>query len=296
MPVQTSLPVHVNGHFALDPGRRGLWKDADSKDPLALWNRMIKKNVLAPGYADLILEARKLMPFSKRETDDITPCFFPGKLFAEVGLSWYHNLFPNIQDKDWSVLSLALYAFLANNKKPVLPVVTADQPKSTQRPEDMPRRIQRWLPVQEVFVVDKYKSEGVTDELIRILLEILLPVARYSPKSVQEGFGEAGSAPRIVSPESVVSVLGNFFSSNSECKIGILLCNMEATTVVDVSNLRKLIICCKKMKNFRESLIGLPLLLTADNMLRVFSPNEKVYCSEFCDLLPRQLLPLFILK
>ena len=286
LPVRTSLPLHVNGHFALDPGRRALRKDADSKDPLALWNRMIKKNVLGPGYANLILEARKYMQFSECEGDDKTSCFFPGKLSAEVGLSWYHKLFPGVQDEDWSVLSLAFYAFLAN--KPVLPVVTADEAKSTERSEDMPRRIRRWLSVQEVFFVDKYKCESVNDELINLLLKIHLPVARYSPQSVQQGFEEAGSAPRIVSPESVVSVLGNFCSSNSECRIGVLPCNIEATTIVDESNLKKLIIYCKKMKNFRESLIGLPLLLTADNMLRVFSSDEKVYCSEFCDLFPER--------
>ena len=77
LPCSTSLPVHVNGHFALDPGRRGLWKDADSKDLLTLWNIMIKKNVLAPGYANLILEARKFMPFSEFESDDKTSCFLP---------------------------------------------------------------------------------------------------------------------------------------------------------------------------------------------------------------------------
>ena len=286
LPVRTSLPVHVNGHFALDPGRRGLWKDADSKDPLALWNSMIKKNVLGPGYANLILEARKYMQFSERDGDDKTSCFFPGKLSAEVGLSWYHKLFPGVQDEDWSVLSLALYEFLAN--KPVLPVVTADEAKSTERSEDMPRRIQRWLPVQQVFFVEKYNSEGVTDELITILLKIHLPVARYSPTSVQEGFKKAGRASRVVSPENVVSVLDNFLCSSSECKIGTLPCDVEATTISNVSNLRKLIIYCKKMKNLRKRLTGLPLLLTADNMLRVFSPDKKVYCSEFCDLFPKR--------
>ena len=170
----------------------------------------------------------------------------------------------------------------------MLPVVTEDQPKSTQRSEDMPRRVQRWLPVQEVFVVDECKCEGVTDELIRILLDIYLPVARYSPKSVQQGFEGAGTAPRVLSPESVGSALCNFSCMNAECKIGDLPCKIEATTIVDVSNLINLITYCKKIKNVREHLTGLPLLLTADNVLRVFSPEENVYCSEFCDLFPRR--------
>ena len=291
LPVRTSLPVHVNGHFAVDPGRRGLWKDADSKDPFALWNRMIKKNVLAPGYAKLILEARKFMLFGELESDDKTSCFFPGAASADAGLSWYHNLFPTIQDNDWSVLSLALYAYLAKNREPALPIVTADEAKPNERPDDMPRRIKRWLPVQEVFFVDKYKypkNPDITDEHIKIFLDIRLPVARYARISVQQGFEKAGITLRVVSPESIVSALGNFLSTSSECRIGVLPCNIEATTIAKVSNLIKLIVYCKNVENFRGRLNGLPLLLTADNMLRVFSPNEKVYCSEFCDLFPRR--------
>ena len=286
LPVRTSLPVHVNGHFALDSGRRELWKDTESKDPLALWNIMIKKNVLAPGYANLILEAQNYMQYSERDGDNKTSCFFPGKLSAELGLSWYHRLFPDIQNGDWSVLSLALYAFLANNKEPVLPVVISDEPKSNERSEDMPRRIQRWLPAQEVFFVNKYKyprHPDVTDEHIKIFLDIHLPVARYSPKSVQEGFEKADASLRVVSPESIVSAL-----ANSECRIGELPCNIEDTTIGNESKLRELILYCKHIENFRDRLAGLPLLLTADNMLRVFSPDEKAYCSEFCDLFPKR--------
>ena len=291
LPVRTSLPVHVNGHFALDPGRRDLWKDADSKDPLAQWNAMIKENVLAPGYANLILEARKYMQFCEREGEDKTSCFFPGKASAEAGLSWYHNFFPNVLDDSWFPLTLALYAFLANNKKPVLPVVVADEPKANHRPDNMPWRIRRWFPVQDVFFVNKYKypeNPEVTDSLMKIFLEIQLPVAGHSPISVQQGFEKAGSAPRVVSPESVVLALRNFSFKNAECNIGALPCKIEDTTISCLSKLRKLITYCKRGENFRESLTGLPLLLTADGVLRVFSQEEKVYCSKFSDLFPRR--------
>ena len=286
LPVQTSLPVHVNGHFALDSGRRVLWKDTEFKDPLTLWNIMIKKNVLVPGYANLILEAQNYMQYSERDSDNKTSCFFPGKLSAELGLSWYHRLFPSIQNGDWSVLSLALYAFLASNKEPVLPVVISDESKSTERSDDMPRRVQRWLPVQEVFFVNKYKYQknpDVTDEYIKIFLDIGLPIARYSPESVQEGFEKVGASLRVVSPVSIVSAL-----ANSECTIGNLPCLIEDTTINNESKLRKLIRYCKHLENFRDRLAGLPLLLTADNMLRAFSTDEKVFCSEFCDLFPKR--------
>ncbi len=292
LPARTDLPVHVNGHFALDPGRRDLWKDPDSKGPLALWNTMIKRNVLAPGYASLILEARNYMRFCERDGENKTSYFFPGKLSAEAGLSWYHNLFPGVQDDLWSPLTLALYEFLANNQKPVLPVVIADdEPESNKRSDDMPRRIQRWLPVQDVFFVKNDKNPKnleVTDGLMKVFLEIQLPVAGHSPISVQEGFEKAGSVLRIVSPKSVVLALRNFSSRDAECKIGTLPCNIQATTIGNESILRKLIIYCKRGENFREHLLGLPLLLTADGVLRVFSEEEKVYCSKFFDLFPKR--------
>ena len=291
LPVRTSLPVHVNGHFALDTGRRDLWKEVDSKDPLALWNAMIKKNVLAPGYASLIFEARKYMQFCERDCEDKTSCFFPGKASAEAGLSWYHNLFPDVLDKSWSPLTLALYAFLANHKKPVLPVVVADEPTANEQSDNMPRRIQRWFPVQDVFFVNKYKypkNPEVSDDIMKIFLGIQLPVAGHSPTSVQHGFEKAGSTLRVVSPESVMLALCCFSSKNAECNIGTLPCNIEDTMITSVSKLRKLITYCKRGANFRESLTGLPLLLTADGVLRVFSQEEKVYCSKFSDLFSKR--------
>ena len=291
LPVRTPLPVHINGHFALDNGRRGLWNDLDSKNPLELWNTMIKKNVLAPGYASLILEAQKYMRFSEREGEDKASCFFPGKESAEAGLSWYHNLFPGVLDKSWSPLTLTLYAFLAKTMKPVLPVVIADEPNDNERPDDMPRRIQRWLPLQDVLFVNNYiipENLKVTDNLMKILLEIQLPVVEHSPVSVQQGFEKAGCVVRVVSPDSVMLALRDFSSSNAECKIGTLPCNIEETTIGNESKLRKLITYCEKGEKFYEYLPGLPLLLTADVVLRVFSEEEKAYCSTFCDLFPKQ--------
>ena len=291
LPAHIPLPVNVNGHFAIDPGRRDLWKDADSKYPLAIWNNMIKKNVLAPGYANLILEARKYMRFSEHEDEDKTTCFFPSKATAEAGLSWYHNLFPNVLDATWAPLTTALYSFLAREKKPVLPVVVVDKPNENEKFESMPRRIQRWLPVQDVLFVNKYrnpKDPEVTDVLINIFLDIYLPVAGYSTTTVQEGFEKSGFVARVVSPETVMLALHTFSSTNAaECKIGSLPCKIEHTTIQNESKLRKLIIYCRGEK-FSRYLTGLPLLLTADGILRVFSEEQKAYCSKFSDLFPKR--------
>ncbi|XP_028405565.1 sacsin-like [Dendronephthya gigantea] len=290
LPVRIPLPVHVNGHFAIDSGRRDLWKDADSTDPQALWNTMIKRNVLAPGYACLLEEARKYIPYCERETEDKTSWFFPGKLSAQVGLAWYNKLFPTVGEDSWGALTASVYKFLANTKKPVFPVVVPDQTKSEERPEDVPRRIRGWFSVQNVFFVDRCKSSNISEDLMKILLEIRLPIAEHSSITVPQGFEKAAICPpRFVTPESVVLALRNFSNKNSECEVGVLPCDIEMTTISNEKNLKTLIDYCKRVKNFSQYLSGLPLLLTADSVLKVFSEEEKVYCSEFSDLFPRRL-------
>ena len=289
LPVRTPLPVHVNGHFAIDRGRRGLWKDADSNDILAQWNNIVMKHVLAPGYATLIREARNYIPFCERQGEDKTSVFFPIESAAGAGLAWYHNLFPNIQDEQWSALTVTLYIFLAQSKEPVLPVVVEDKPESSGRPENVPQRIRGWFSVQNVFFM--YKDPNcltLTATRMKTFLEIRLPIAGYSPMSIQQGFEKAECATRVVSPENVVEVLGNFDSTNAECEIGNLPCRIEDTTISNTGKLKTLISYCQRAQNIRVCLVGLPLLLTADGVLRVFSQEEKAYCSEFSDLFPKR--------
>ena len=287
LPVYTSLPVHVNGHFALDPARRALWRDTDLTKPLPKWNNLMKSHVLAPGYASLILEARNYMPYCKNESEDKKLCFFPSKDTAELGLHWYHKLFPNLSDSkdEWNILAIEVYRFLGSTRAPVLPLVVADKVDNDEDPKKAPRRIRNWLSVQEGFFLDKANTP---ESLWKVLLEIRLPVLTSSPLTIRHGFEEVDVTPRLVSPESVITALRNFCSVNSECEIGNLPSKIEHTLIRSTRNLKKLICYCQIEKNFASLLIGLPLLLTADGILRVFDENNKVYCSQFSDLFPRR--------
>ena len=57
LPIETGLPVHVNGYFELSSNRRDLWLGTDlegSGRAKAEWNKAVLQDVLAPLYADLI--------------------------------------------------------------------------------------------------------------------------------------------------------------------------------------------------------------------------------------------------
>ncbi len=58
LPLKTGLPVHINGHFALDhEARRALWWDEES-GPKTDWNFMLMREVIARAYVTLLRKVR----------------------------------------------------------------------------------------------------------------------------------------------------------------------------------------------------------------------------------------------
>uniref|UniRef100_A0A8D2J375 Sacsin/Nov domain-containing protein n=1 Tax=Varanus komodoensis TaxID=61221 RepID=A0A8D2J375_VARKO len=56
LPVQTGLPIHVNGNFAVDSGRRDLRKDSSEGSTDAAWNDSLLRCLVAPLYCQLLEE------------------------------------------------------------------------------------------------------------------------------------------------------------------------------------------------------------------------------------------------
>ena len=62
LPAETGLPVHANGFFELSANRRDIWYGTDMVGAGKLrsdWNCALLQDVIAPSYAQLILNARK---------------------------------------------------------------------------------------------------------------------------------------------------------------------------------------------------------------------------------------------
>ena len=119
LPVTTSLPVHVNGHFALDGSRRDLWFDPSNTCRKTKWNAFMKKKVLGPAYASLIIKAREHIPHCENDVDKI---YFSSQEDAKKALEWYHNLFPDPTADKWEAVSVAVYQ--CSKESEILPVVS----------------------------------------------------------------------------------------------------------------------------------------------------------------------------
>ena len=127
LPVTTHLPVHVNGHFALNDSRRNLWQEQSKfrTSEKQEWNENLIKRIVVPAYAKFLLEARAYVELtvpSASETEE------PRKQL-EDGLGWFYGLFPQLtesRDHYWDMLAREVYRYIAECRLPLL--VLTDQP------------------------------------------------------------------------------------------------------------------------------------------------------------------------
>lgn len=289
LPVETGLPVHLNGQFILDNSRRNLWKDDGVQGPRAQWNNFIKNNVLAPAYAELIVSARTCIPgISKGD-----PWYFNDITEAKNGLKWYHSIFPDSDGvhSEWKSIVLTVYRLLASSNQPVLPILR-DQP-SPRPPMTSPRTFSRfgtkplfpclWVPPcsdreeQQALFSDLSNSELET-----LLLKIGVPIV-YAPPRLYTSFKQAAAMVKTVSPEDVMAIISKHRDSTD-----VLPCSINGTTFKQASELKLLIEYCMGDDNFLQRLDGLPLLLTEDEVLREFDSRNPVFLTPFSSLLSSQ--------
>uniref|UniRef100_A0A1I8JDF1 HEPN domain-containing protein n=1 Tax=Macrostomum lignano TaxID=282301 RepID=A0A1I8JDF1_9PLAT len=84
LPLTTDLPVHINGHFALDPSRRSLW-EAHSSDASAEWNNLLVSTALPVCYATLLEAATQRLPLEDPIESDGSPLLGVARLSSNSG-------------------------------------------------------------------------------------------------------------------------------------------------------------------------------------------------------------------
>ncbi|XP_061184826.1 sacsin-like [Saccostrea echinata] len=119
LPLITGLPVHINGHFALDhEARRNIWWPDDASSDLKLaWNTCLIDNVIVPTYISTI-QYLKTALFPNIDTR---------KPWRQ--LDKFHKAFPwkaKLKDKVWEYMAKILYNQIAETGCPVFPIVRRD--------------------------------------------------------------------------------------------------------------------------------------------------------------------------
>ena len=142
LPVETGLPLHVNGNFALDhETRRNLWTDKNDRSRID-WNNGLIKYVIASCYLTLLDKVRSLLelPVTK-STDILTLNCSRDDLVDKI--RYYERLFPlaGYTSQYWVDLVASVYQGMNYKRMRLLPVVNdCTSNKSTPRVE------LKWLP------------------------------------------------------------------------------------------------------------------------------------------------------
>ncbi|XP_022789409.1 sacsin-like [Stylophora pistillata] len=294
LPVNTGLPVHVNGHFYLDSARRNLWQDEKEEGFGSQWNHFIKTKVLSQAYISVMLVARGHLPGSKER--DVT-CFST-EYNLHKGMQWYHNLFPNLKSvqSQWKVLGEAVFKTICNEDAKLLPLTkkTSDETMEAsqvsqaaavvQVNESDFREVRRcfWLPPSQGFFNNLTQGSEFQIALGKILLRVGFKLL-YSSATLFWNFKEADTNVREITPEFVIQ-----FLKENPNSIGDLPCPVEETTLGSVKGVLLLLGYCMEAKRFPGEMLGTPLLLTEDNVLRRFNTDSQVFLSLFADLVPTQ--------
>lgn len=289
LPVNTGLPVHVNGYFALDNSRRGLWTDEDGKGSMTQWNDFIKTQVLVPAYASLIMSARQHIA----GIQEGTTWFVSDKNDAASGLQWYYNLFPELEkvNSDWTDLAASLYRYIAITGQAVLPIIQEQGNNSVREAKRRPHTTQSlqermtcfWMPPADDEEERHAFFSNLNDPgLERILLKIGLPLLN-SPERICGHFKVTGAAVRQVTPEVVMS-----FLASPRCNVGVLPHSIDDTTFESPEKLAQLVNFCMKSDAFLDRLDGLPILLTEDDVLSHYDSSIPVFLTPYSELITQQ--------
>ena len=123
LPIETNLPVHINGHFALDhEARRNLWWD-ETSGYRSDWNNALLSDVIASCYLTLLDEVRRFyqLPVTPGELENLSCCEHDlAERFKD-----FEKLFPKFDghDSHWNTLVKSVYKKMDEKRCRLLPVV-----------------------------------------------------------------------------------------------------------------------------------------------------------------------------
>ena len=318
LPFETDLPVHINGHFALDhEARRHLWRDEDG-GYRSDWNNALLRDVIPSCYLALLDEVRGFLELPVMKDYATHHSLNCNDRTILKRLDSYEEYFPRLssQDPHCQTLVNAVYNEMCNKERRLIPSVKMLQ-ESCATNQEVDRKV-TWFPLNGAgkdqiyfndfgrkgcFAASPQRSERESNEetttlkksevhkinqksrLEEILLATGLNLAAFSI-SVFDSLREAGVTVNCISPSAVMAFFKSCSSPDSPCKIEKIPCPVDKTPFKDAEGVICVLKYCKDAEKFLKNLEGMPLLLTQDNYLHTFSTDEPQCLSCYTDILP----------
>ena len=306
LPIETDLPVHINGHFALDhEARTNFWRN-ESGGYKRDWNNVLMSDVIASCYLTLLDKVRRFyhLPVTHTSQEVTLSC---SKDWLAANVDIFQRLFPCMAQANPYLTTLVKSVYQEMDRKCLrfLPVLRDDTSE-----DSTPTCQLAWLPltghgkdkaffnclgVNDCFspfqtrrfsakeVERLYKERASFQE---ILLQTGFNLVAFSLSVFREA-QESGVHPFCVSPSDVIEFYKSFSGEIPLCKVGSLYVDVRDTPLKNVETVTTILTYCKDSEKFLEKLSGLPLLVTQDNHLHAFSTIDPKFLSCHHGILPR---------
>ena len=316
LPIETDLPVHINGHFALDhEARTNFWRN-ESGGYKRDWNNVLMSDVIASCYLTLLDKVRSFyhLPVTHTSEEVTLSC---GKDWLAANVDIFERLFPSMAQGNPYLTTLVKSVYQEMDRKCLrfLPVLR------DETSEDCTPTCQlAWLPLtgngkEKAFFnclgendcfsavqtrrfseseneMERLKAKRASFE--EILLQTGFNMVAFSLSVFKEA-QDSGVHPHCVSPSAVMEFYKSYSGEIPLCKVGSLHVDVRDTPFKNVENVATILTYCKDSEKFLEKLPGLPLLVTQDNHLHAFSTIDPKFLSRHHEILP-QCTEMFVHK
>ena len=263
LPIQSNLPVHVNGHFLVDDSRKHL--ETMTHEGLGNWNQLLAQYVIVPAYIDLIMTAKELVN-------------------SRSDCRWFYSLFPR-PAKQRTELEVSKSGELDNLKivhNFYMKLLQINPAVIVPKVPDLSKAL-TWMTVRScLFFVDFLCEETqiclrFDDNVCKVLVSLKLPLANV-PNFIYRGCLEADASQSFttsarVDPNKIIAHLRN------------LNCSEEQKKVIK-ENIQSLLTYCiagYSPKNVPDLFSDALYLVASDGTLQ----RGTLFQSSFLKLLPR---------
>ena len=308
LPIQSHLPVLINGHFILDSNRRELWKSTnpDHPDQKSTWNWNLI-SAIASSYVSLLTDGGRKV---------VVQCEGRTREQVEADVQVYYSIFPDLNSDQlkgcWKDLAAEVYKKLAFNNAAILAIVREVTPSLILPTDDgnepPPSIVVKWCKLKNVAKqseqVHFFCTDTETDALQRVtngnrctqpqwkVFEAIGMLLTSAPTRIMEHFKHEMDIP-MTTPAVVFDYYSSFNAQVLLEGHSSFPCCIEDTAFSTIDSLKTLLkyLIVKKdgVVQYVKSPFGVPLLLTADGNIRVYAEHDKVILSEFSSLFPHSL-------
>ena len=291
-----------------------MWRD-EAGGYRSDWNNALLRDVITSCYLTLLDKARGYiqLPVGQDAADQYST-FSKSEITKK--LTSYEGLFPRypFEDSHWRTLADSVYQEMSKKELRLIPVVRSLKHISDARAKNL-KSVVTWFPpqgtgkyqvffnnleIEGCFAALSLKPNVEEEERRKKEAAQIRRKQQFEETMLRTGFNlvalsitvfrsfkEAEVEVYCVCPLVIMDFFKSFNDVNPLCSIGEIPFPIDKTPFKDKEAVIGILKYCKADECFLENLPGLPLLLTQDNYLRVFSEKEPRCLSHYYDILPR---------